>query len=225
MCTGEVNFILAKNRIITKSPESKTMPALELQAIELGVSILHDLFFELSGPSCIKPIKITELKIYSDSLVALSWVHSYSIKLDKVSKHSVFVMNRLSNINKICNSCPITFSFVTGEENPVYCITRSLSYNQLLKAKYSTGPDFLTKTKESKISRDDILTFTVPSPGVTVSKTQTLLSYTVASEVLTEHEWALNKCSSFHKLVSTYKTAKICKYSQVQGKKEVSHKI
>ena len=35
--TGELSFVLAKNRIVNKQLENKTIPTLELQAIMLGV--------------------------------------------------------------------------------------------------------------------------------------------------------------------------------------------
>ena len=110
----------------------------------MAVKCLLDLYDDLSGPSCVKPIKIVDLQIDSDSLVALSWIHSYSVKLDKLSKCSVFVKNRLHEINELCDKHPIQFSFISGVENPADCITRGMSQKQLLKSSYFTGPSFST---------------------------------------------------------------------------------
>ena len=70
--TGKVSFVFAKNRIVSKQLESKSMPSLELQGITLAVEEIICLYEELSGSSCMMPIKICELIIYSDSFVALS---------------------------------------------------------------------------------------------------------------------------------------------------------
>ena len=70
--TGKVSFVFAKNRIVNKQLESKSMPSLELQGITLAVEEIICLYEELSGSSCMMPIKICDLMIYSDSFVALS---------------------------------------------------------------------------------------------------------------------------------------------------------
>ena len=97
---------------------------------------------ELSGSSCLMPMKISDLQVFSDSLVALSWVHGYSVKLEKMQKCSVFVQNRLKTINDLCSKHPISFSFVSGEENPADGITRPLSSKQLKKQITFLGPNF-----------------------------------------------------------------------------------
>ena len=88
--TGKVSFVIAKNCIVNKQLESKSIPSLELQGIALAVECLLGLYDDLSGPSCVRPIKIVDLQIYSDSLVALSWIYSYSVKLDKLQKMFCF---------------------------------------------------------------------------------------------------------------------------------------
>ena len=78
--TNELNFILSKKRIIGGQLESKTVSLLELQAIALGAETLIDIYKDLSGPECTVPIDIVDLVIYSDSLLALSWIHAFSNK-------------------------------------------------------------------------------------------------------------------------------------------------
>ena len=161
--TGKVSFVFAKNRIVNKQLESKSMPSLELQGITLAVEEIICLYEELSGSSCMMPIKICELIIYSDSFVALSWVHGFSAKLYKMQKCSVFVQNRLHTINELCNKHPIHFSFVSGCENPADCITRSLSFKQLQKTNYFSGPKLLLNETEGQLNRESILGFVIPA--------------------------------------------------------------
>ena len=78
-------FLRAKNRLINKQLQSKTIPTLELKAITLGVDTLIDLYTELAGCTATVPIKRVELKLYSDSLVCLGWIHSYFNLFDKMS--------------------------------------------------------------------------------------------------------------------------------------------
>ena len=131
LVNNEVSFICAKNRIVNVQLESKTTPSLELQALTLGTQTLLDIFVNLSGPSCLKPVNVVELVVLSDSLVALSWINAYNNKLDKMQKRSVFVMNRLSQINKFCDTHPVTFSFINGCSNPADFIIRCISYKAI----------------------------------------------------------------------------------------------
>ena len=101
---------MSKNRINKKQLESKSIPVLELQVIALAVEYLVDLFDEKSGDSCINNIMIKEMIVFSDSIVALSWLNSYSNQLEKMQNQSVFVLNRLNRISKMCESHPLNFS-------------------------------------------------------------------------------------------------------------------
>ena len=161
LSNDEVSFICAKNRIVNTQLESKTIPALELQALTLGTRTLMDLFSDLSGPSCLNPINIVDLVVYSDSLVALSWLNAYNHKLDKMQKRSVFVMNRISQINKLCETHPVRFNFINGCANPSDFITRCVSYKQLVKTNYLTGPD---TNCDNNVINSDFMSFIIPSP-------------------------------------------------------------
>ena len=86
---NHVSFLLSKNRIVNRKLEAKTIPALEFMGIILGAETLLDLKRELSGPYCVSPINITDLTLYTDSLVCLSWLNSYA-KLAKMNKQTVF---------------------------------------------------------------------------------------------------------------------------------------
>ena len=117
--------------------ETKSIQSLELMSISLATECLIDLYSELSGSACVCPIDVQKLLVYSDSIVALTWINSYNIKLAKMQKRSVFVPNRLTNIAKCCEIVPIQFAHVSGIENPADCVTRTLSHKQLTKSKLS----------------------------------------------------------------------------------------
>ena len=157
--TGETSFVCAKNRIVNTQLETKTIPALELQAIALGTQTLIDVWSDLSGPSCLKPINIKELVLYSDSLVALSWLSAYNNKLEKMQKRSVFVQNKITQINRLCELHPVNFTFINGCVNPADYITRCVSYRQLCHTNYLTGPDM----NRSKELSTEFMSFVVPN--------------------------------------------------------------
>lgn len=62
-----------------------------MQGISLASEVVIDLYKELAGSSCINPIKIKELEVYTDSLVAFSWLNAAVNDFAKLQKKSVFV--------------------------------------------------------------------------------------------------------------------------------------
>ncbi|XP_068207392.1 uncharacterized protein [Palaemon carinicauda] len=101
--TGKVSFVFAKNRIVNKQMESKSMPSLELQGITLAVEEITSLYEELSGISCTMPIKISELIVYSDSFVALSWV----VKIQPIASLAAYLSSSLKKLTtfQVPNFC------------------------------------------------------------------------------------------------------------------------
>ena len=168
---------------------------------------------DLAGPQCPKPIEIVESVLYTDSIVSLSWINSYVNKLDKINKRSVFIMNRLDHIQKICEkNNPVRFCFVSGILNPADCITRLMSYKQLLKTNYFTGPEFLSSERDEASSKVDTFDIIVPNPklnSLNENSFQISASQLSESQILAEsnpeHLVLLDKCSSFSKLVRIHK--------------------
>ena len=158
--SSKVSFLMAKNRIVNKSLESKSIPSLEFQGLVLAVETSVDLLEELSGPMNLSPIDIKETVVYCDSMVSLHWLHSYSEKLDKMNKQSVFILNRLKKVVELCDKFPITFKYVAGLDNPADLITRPVSYNTLIKSNYYDGPKVLHN--QSSIIEVDHFEFVVP---------------------------------------------------------------
>ena len=68
---------MAKNKVINKNLESKSIPNLELQALDYAVEMSMDVFKELSGDFCLCPININKIFVVSDSSVALNCVNLY----------------------------------------------------------------------------------------------------------------------------------------------------
>ena len=86
ICSNRTSFLMAKNKIVSKTLENKTIPALELFAVSVGVETLMDIYNELSGESSVVPIQIDELHLYSDSMVSLNWINRDVNKLEKTLK-------------------------------------------------------------------------------------------------------------------------------------------
>ena len=213
--TGDVNFVLAKNRIVGKSLTSKSIPSLELQGVTLSVECLVDIYDELAGPNCVSPVNVVGLQVFSDSMVVLSWVHSYSIKLEKMQKLPVFVKNRLHKINELCEKHSVAFSFVSGEENPADCISRCMSHKLLIKSNYFYGPDFLRNKCRPETSMEDTFSFVLPNPNIEkpyhveeVQVMEAMVSWKdgdLYKDVINEHSKALFNISSFRKIVLTFR--------------------
>ena len=165
--TNKTSFICAKNKIVSTQLQTKSVPTLELQAVTLGVETIVDLCNELSGASCLFPIKITKCKLFTDSLITLHWLNSYCHKLDKMQKRSVFVLNRLEHIARLCERNSITFSFTPTTENPADCLTRPCSHKQMSKTSYLTGLALTCDANDSATMAD--FTVTIPDPEVTVA--------------------------------------------------------
>ena len=99
--SGQISFVNAKNRLINSQLKGKSIPSLEIHAINLGVEQATELYLELSGPNCLKPIRITNITLFSDSSCALQWLVASSHNLKKMNQCSTFVLNRINSIEKL----------------------------------------------------------------------------------------------------------------------------
>ena len=209
--TKEVNFVLAKNRIINRQLEGKSILSLELQGLAFAIEVMIDLYKELAGPKCFNPIKILGLHIFSDSQVALSWLFSFVIKLSKMQKRSVFVLNRIQHIEILCEQHPIHFAFVGGNENPADAITRPMSHQNLRQTNFYSCPDLCKDPDLLDCDQGDSLSFRVPNPFAENAGNMSILDTDVSNfSCHTEPEnlgkienvIAMDKFSSFYKLLS-----------------------
>ena len=185
LATNQVSFMMARNKIVGRQLETKSVPALELQAVSLGVESLMEMQQQLDGQAAVVPIKIAELNLYADSMVALQWVNKYVNGLEKMQKTSIFVKNRLEIIQRQCSKFPVKFRFISGLENPADLITRPVSYNQLIKSNFHLGPKFLRDEPGTELESD--LWFTVPNPlARIVEPVASLSTELVVQPILTE---------------------------------------
>ena len=220
---NEVYFVSAKNRIVNKQLEVKSIPSLELQAVTLATECLLDLFNELSGKLCVCPINIDKLYVYSDSLVALNWLNSYTA-LEKMQKKTVFVQNRLKRITDLCANKPVTFRFVSGIDNPADLVTRPVSYKLLSKSNYINGPSFLNNFDIDRISKDDILNVTIPNINC---KTNNVFLSSVFNANVSELV-DVKKYSSFNKVVKILKNVMLFVNKlklKIKSKRETTFKV
>lgn len=196
--TKKMSFLLAKNRLISRNMQSKSIPSLEMQGVTLGVEILLDTYSELSGSVCVNPIKINELKLFTDSLISISWIKAHSIKFEKLNKLSVFVTNRLDKIARLCEQIPITFEFCAGNQNPADAVTRPFSYNKLNKTCFYTG---LSDSILDEMRQSDNIRVTVPNPDLTRDFSEDLC-HTSVEEVSSFVGYDVNRSSSFSKVLN-----------------------
>ena len=196
--TMEFHFLTSKSRIVNKQLKNKSIPQLELQGVAFGTELLVELHDELAGPDCMLPIKLEQSLLFSDSLVVLNWLNSHSHKLDKMQKLSVFAQNRLDTISRLCEKHSITYSFITGINNPADPVTRPISYKRLLKTAFLSGPSLMID-REDDSSLTDLITVTIPEPTtMTENITTNINSLTVQvdqNDKLT-HFVDINKYSS-----------------------------
>ena len=201
--TNEVDFILAKNHIVSDTLESKSIPSLEIHATALATESLIDIYNELTEDACVQPIQIAELKVFSDSLVCLSWLNSFSYKLDKLQKRSAFVLKRITQIDKLCETHPITFEFVSAIQNPANCITRCMSYKRLVKSNYFDPSGFLNKLTDK--SMNEVLAFTIPNPLTKVKNYKASVLNTSISSLDSEfYKTTVTNSSPLVKVIGVY---------------------
>ena len=136
-----MHFLLAKNRIVNKQQETKTIPVLEFQALTFGAEILLETYNELRDDRNVIPVTITELHLFTDSSTCLSWLKENFCSYDKMNKKSVYLKNRIDRIGQICEKKSISFSFCSGNTNPADHVTRAISFKQLSKTNFISGLD------------------------------------------------------------------------------------
>ena len=195
--TGKISFLASKNHIVNTQLESKSIPSLEFHSISLGVEELINCAEQLAGDNNYTPIKISSLTLFTDSACCLGWLKAGGIKLDKMTKVSPFVKNRLEKIIKLCNKRPVQFNFTNGLKNPADCVTRCLSYAQLCRSTYFIGPpvddpDCTTSDMNVRIPQTE-------TSDDSIHGLQTIIEQPSVQAV------DLNRFSSFAKLFSSYK--------------------
>ncbi|XP_047519920.1 uncharacterized protein LOC125059515 [Pieris napi] len=117
---------LRKNSFSLISAKSKVSPrkVVSLARLELcAILVLSNLIANVIN-ACNNRINIDRVFAFSDSTVALCWVHSSPHRWD------TFVANRVSKIQN--EFPPQTFYHIAGHENPADCLSRGLSPAQII---------------------------------------------------------------------------------------------
>ncbi|GFT99838.1 uncharacterized protein TNCV_748971 [Trichonephila clavipes] len=128
-----VNLVSSKARI---APLKKlNLPRLELLATLIGARLLETLS---------KVFKITNNYMFSDSIVALSWIRGYA------KQWKPFVSNQVHEIQDLTN--PQNWRFVKGEQNPADIVSSGCRGEELLKNRRLYiwhGPHWFTLSDEN----------------------------------------------------------------------------
>ncbi|KIH60745.1 integrase core domain protein [Ancylostoma duodenale] len=117
-----------------------TIPRLELLALQIGTRLTDFILKEIS-------LKITTIRIYSDSQVALNWIQAPEI-------NGTFVNNRCRDIKRrmmswILKNIDTRLHYIPTDLNPADCATRGVSKSQMTEHMWWSGPEFL-KMNENK---------------------------------------------------------------------------
>ena len=140
--TKKWNFVLSKGRVISNQLAKKSIPALECHALCHGIEKTIDLVDNLSDSKLIKPLNISRITIWTDSMVSLSWLDQFTDNRGKLnSKLNVFVLNRLSKVEDLTKNHKVTVKFIAGLSNPSDNCTRAMSHHRLTMSNFFTGPD------------------------------------------------------------------------------------
>ena len=136
---------------------------MELQALTSGVELAIETFHELTGRDCVRPLTVTRIHLFTDSMVTLNWLQSHSIKFEKVNRLSIFVRNRLNTIAQFCDKKPVTFHYCEGKENVADNVTRAVSPKKLVKSKFLNG---LSYEEIQDLTRPGSVSITIPNPNL-----------------------------------------------------------
>ena len=82
--TLDVSFLLAKNKLVGKQLQNKTIPSLEFHALVLGAETLVETYRGLAGERTVVPVKIEELQVFTDSMISIDWINAYVNKFEKL---------------------------------------------------------------------------------------------------------------------------------------------
>ena len=136
--TNECSFIMAKGKVLGRKLKSNSIPVLEFDALAWGAEIAVQLFHSLT--TAVEPINVSNIIMFSDSMIFLSWVRARLHKTGKIERKSVIVNNKVNKIVSLCDSCPMSFRFVEGCQNPADLSNRAVSSYTVNKSNFLVGP-------------------------------------------------------------------------------------
>ena len=187
--TKSVSFLLARNQMVTKSLKNKSIPVLELTALQFGLETVTNIKEELCG--AVRPINISNIHAFTDSQIVLSWIKSKEVDQGKIDRKNVLINNKLNSISDMCSRNPVVFDHIDGSHNPADLLTRAISGSQLQNTRFFSGP--LIPTPSEHLVR--VPHYPSVHSNVTVNAVKS--NYITVSDPLL----SLNRFSSFDKMV------------------------
>lgn len=129
-----------QKKTITKNLKSKSIPSFEVQNLALSVQTIIKIYQNLASPKNVYSIKISKIKINSDSWAALSWLNLFANKFVNSNKCPILFLNKIKQIERLCEVHPVQFLFILGIQNLAAFISRAIPFKQLKKSNYFSGP-------------------------------------------------------------------------------------
>ena len=148
MVRNVLSFCGAGSRILNANLRRKSIPSLELQGIVWGLHYIFDVYTILAGDAVVLPINITGLFLFTDSTCCLFWIESHSHKFQKINAKSVFVKNKLEDVDDLCSTHKVTFAHTLGCENPVDLTAKPCSFKTLSNSNFITGLETRARSDE-----------------------------------------------------------------------------
>ena len=94
---------------------------------------------------------ISKFFLWSDSKVALSWIHSYKELKD------VYVANRVAEIQTLVISLGITVNYVPTYDNPTDLVSRGCTVNKIKSSNQMQGPAWLLTQECPKQDNEEVV--------------------------------------------------------------------
>ena len=136
---GQSNLFFSKCKVAPL--EKRTLPSLELLATYLALKCISNLLLDNN----LSHIKISNINLFSDSQVALSWLLT-----KKATKKNVFVNNRLKEIVMFLEAfskqdVSVNFHYVPTDENIADIVSRGVSVHDFCADKqlWIEGPSWI----------------------------------------------------------------------------------
>ena len=88
---------------------------------------------ELRGDTVVVPVNISNLYLFTDSMVRLHRLESHACSFENHKNLPVFVRNHLKRVVQKYYKVPVKFRYIAGSLNPADATTKSLSVISLKK--------------------------------------------------------------------------------------------